>query len=728
MATLKFTIDSHLLQELGERLVGRPYIALAELVKNAYDADANHCEIAFVNEEIHVIDDGHGMTLAEFRDFWMRIGTTHKQKRQTSKDYGRTLTGSKGIGRLAVQFLGKKVEVVTTSRSGPQRCLRAVVDWDKAKEAGDLTKAEASYRVTDSNEVYAKGSARGTKIVLKSLNHAWSYDESDRNTPVSALAREVWMLRPPFYEAVKTSKGPDAFQIELRSADKTMEKAFRAELLSVLDVWDAKIHGEIRDGRRRKRCDLMVQFRDGDRYSEAVPLAVAEIDRCDFEIRIFKLYGKQPGGIRVEEARRYFKEFGGVHVYDGGFRLPYYGIDQDWLRIQSDHAHRRSVSSLLPSRLNVPLAMHDLPTIERIFGVVRINTARELRNSKRSTVKIGEILKINIGRDRLVDNSAYEELRRVVRWAIDYYATRYQLRQDREISRLRPKEAPETKLSRLQKTISEIGSAVPKRLREKLVAEVTDYCDVARRETAYVERQAALLAPLAAAGLATLAFSHERSRRLQRLERLVKRMSALSAADGNVAREIRTLSDSLRDWIKEDRESRGVFASLTTTEDRDEVKRFRATRAVRLVLMNTRMLLRGVETETTDIPDDLLLPLGTMAEWQALFQNVFVNASNAMWGFSSKRMRVSGGMLNNRRDYLRISDTGIGVDVPTATELFEPFVRRLEISDTRRAMGLGGTGLGLTIVRMICETRRCQYEFTTPECGFAATFQITWMR
>lgn len=37
----EFTVDAVLLKELGERLVGKPHIALAELVKNAYDADAD---------------------------------------------------------------------------------------------------------------------------------------------------------------------------------------------------------------------------------------------------------------------------------------------------------------------------------------------------------------------------------------------------------------------------------------------------------------------------------------------------------------------------------------------------------------------------------------------------------------------------------------------------------------------------------------------------------------
>ena len=64
MPELNFTVDAKLLQELGERLVGKPSVALAELVKNAYDADAHMVEIGFYPEESKIVvrDDGHGMT------------------------------------------------------------------------------------------------------------------------------------------------------------------------------------------------------------------------------------------------------------------------------------------------------------------------------------------------------------------------------------------------------------------------------------------------------------------------------------------------------------------------------------------------------------------------------------------------------------------------------------------------------------------------------------------
>jgi len=68
MAELTFTVDSALLSELGEKLVETAHIALVELVKNAYDADATEVTVKIIpredsGPEIQVIDNGQGMTL-----------------------------------------------------------------------------------------------------------------------------------------------------------------------------------------------------------------------------------------------------------------------------------------------------------------------------------------------------------------------------------------------------------------------------------------------------------------------------------------------------------------------------------------------------------------------------------------------------------------------------------------------------------------------------------------
>jgi hypothetical protein len=46
--TENFEVDSALLGEIGERLVTTPHVALSELVKNAYDADATEVFVAIM--------------------------------------------------------------------------------------------------------------------------------------------------------------------------------------------------------------------------------------------------------------------------------------------------------------------------------------------------------------------------------------------------------------------------------------------------------------------------------------------------------------------------------------------------------------------------------------------------------------------------------------------------------------------------------------------------------
>ena len=88
--TISFTIESRILRELGERLVKQPEVAIVELVKNAYDADAGECTISYEpRRSITVKDTGLGMTLDRFRNGWMRIGTSSKEAVQFSEKYWR---------------------------------------------------------------------------------------------------------------------------------------------------------------------------------------------------------------------------------------------------------------------------------------------------------------------------------------------------------------------------------------------------------------------------------------------------------------------------------------------------------------------------------------------------------------------------------------------------------------------------------------------------------------
>ena len=113
--------DSSLLFQLGEQLVAKPSIALAELVKNAYDADATKVTVTMekISKEggtILIEDDGHGMTLEEMQDSWMRIATSAKKRESLSRYYCRPMTGAKGIGRFASRRLGNSLTVQSVAQ------------------------------------------------------------------------------------------------------------------------------------------------------------------------------------------------------------------------------------------------------------------------------------------------------------------------------------------------------------------------------------------------------------------------------------------------------------------------------------------------------------------------------------------------------------------------------------------------------------------------------------
>ncbi|OJG00052.1 hypothetical protein AX760_25605 [Pararhizobium antarcticum] len=73
-----------------------------------------------------------------------------------------------------------------------------------------------------------------------------------------------------------------------------------------------------------------------------------------------------------------------------------------------------------------------------------------------------------------------------------------------------------------------------------------------------------------------------------------------------------------------------------------------------------------------------------------------------------------------------VQDTGSGIDLTEGEALFQPFQRRSTISAERREMGLGGTGLGLTIVRMVANNLNCSVAFVAPKPDYSTAFELSW--
>ena len=209
------------------------------------------------------------------------------------------------------------------------------------------------------------------------------------------------------------------------------------------------------------------------------------------------------------------------------------------------------------------------------------------------------------------------------------------------------------------------------------------------------------------------------------LEAATTDLRKLRIEDESAHRHLWDIANRIDAWIQRSRATRSLFLHLLDEENRELRARFLTRQLLRDVVDQMRVLLRGVEVDISNVDATLRLPHGGFAEWTAIFQNIFVNAVNAMLDSRHREIVISSHVHGKRQEIL-VQDTGMGVELNSADKLFEPFERRIEISKERRALGVGGTGLGLTIVRMIAENLGCNVGFVEPKEGFSTAFSLSW--
>jgi signal transduction histidine kinase len=738
---LPFTVASALLKELGERLVGKPHIALAELVKNSYDADARTVVISFHPGRIEVSDNGHGMSFNEFKNFWMRIGSPHKQSQRVSREFKRPMTGSKGVGRLAVQFLANKIELRTVSNHALKHELKATVNWDEASRAGELTRAEALYLRMPAETLFPDESSHGTKIVLNGLNQVWTAEDFKN------LGSEIWWLQPPFQPNPElSSERQKAFEVVFESPEEDAVAKFDLQMRAVQDLWHARLVGKLVNQKKTARgpeVHLSLEFSNGDKTSweysvkdllsltdsEGKALARKDwgIHNTTFEIRVFHLRYKQKFGIKVKQAQDYLNAHGGVHVYDAGFHLPYYGPDTDWLGTEKDHSHRLTKSQLLPEYIQeqVVRGMNFLPTMSRLLGVVHVDTASEREKVRGSGNKLSEALTIQVSRDRLVDNNAFRGLRDIVRTALDFYAFEEAKRAFKESEQTRKTEPLRHKFERVDQVLTHYKREIPEPVFEELRDEVRVAIDASDAETKEMAEQVGLLGSLATAGMSALAYEHEVVKQLQLLDEVTEELNTIHVPDNETRQHLKKIATNLSEWIERAHATRALFSSLMEEENRVVRTRLKARPVVEQVSSQMAILLRSVKVDSSGIDDTLRFPKGSFAELSAIFQNVLINAANAMLDSKTKLIAVKS-RTHGRSRSLLVQDTGTGVDLKSAEDLFRPFIRKSKISRERQQLGLGGAGLGLAIVKMIANNIHCKVAFVAPDANFRTAFQLSW--
>ena len=136
MKELSFKTNARHIGQLGRELVTDFVTALVELIKNAYDADAENAKISIQDTKnglgrIVVADCGAGMTAEDFEQEWMVIGTSNKLSSPYTPK-GRKKAGKKGIGRFSVERLAERVTIYSFPEQGYPFSVE--IDWNRYEE------------------------------------------------------------------------------------------------------------------------------------------------------------------------------------------------------------------------------------------------------------------------------------------------------------------------------------------------------------------------------------------------------------------------------------------------------------------------------------------------------------------------------------------------------------------------------------------------------------------
>lgn len=119
MKEYRLTVDPRILELLGPNLYTNIYYVLAELIANAYDADAKNVYIISNKDDIRVEDDGHGMSY-ESGDIERYLNVAAVSRLKESESLTRLGTrrkmGRKGVGKLAALSVSRDVDILTVAK------------------------------------------------------------------------------------------------------------------------------------------------------------------------------------------------------------------------------------------------------------------------------------------------------------------------------------------------------------------------------------------------------------------------------------------------------------------------------------------------------------------------------------------------------------------------------------------------------------------------------------
>ncbi len=458
MLQMPFKPRAQILLQLGEQLIKNENVAILELVKNAYDADAKKVVVnmqELENKEeayIEIYDDGCGMDINIIRDIWMEPGNSHKKEAVESKKsskLGRLPIGEKGIGRFGVHKLGKVIQLVSKMEDSKEVILN--IDWRIFEKAAYLS--DINIDIQERDAVIFTGNKTGTCIRISQLSAEWTRGMF-RN-----LHRSLTALNSPF-------ESDKSFKVDL----KTNKNEWLDGLLEFKDIKEYALfecdmelknnviskfeyhflpYDTMHDVKKRKvvfEQDVIMRKRvtkNGKKDFEDIKLSDFKIGDLKIKVFAFDRDSSILNKYISDKAafKSYLDENGGISVFRDGMRILDYGEPgNDWLGLDL-------------KRVNVP-AKNLSNNI--ILGAVYLS--RESSND----------LKEKANREGFIEDGAYHCFRDAVEFALGQFTAQRNI--DKESLRTSlsggAKEPVKEEISEIRKTIS--GAQIDKGIKEQL--------------------------------------------------------------------------------------------------------------------------------------------------------------------------------------------------------------------------------------------------------------------
>lgn len=386
-----FKPKAHILTLLGEELIKNPVMAIYELVKNSYDADANEVNVYFRdvdnidNAAIVIEDDGTGMTTEVVEDVWLEPGSDFRKpvvngERQIVKSplFNRIPMGEKGVGRFAVHKLSTKIllisrplileydednENIITQYLADYE-IELYINWKDFSQSKHLSDIPIKWKLRKDETTFRFKEKSGTYIHLSGLKETWTKGMARdlKGHTLSMLSPRVnensfkinlnfdnqWLSDFPAVDKIIGEAPFKLFAIVDENYNLTFEYKFSLENNKEIGIrkidagenpklYERNIKGEIKPY-IRKEFELKEYPKEViedllKTFDESLELPFGgfmfELNTFDLDSQSLKDYSVEP-----PLTRKILKDYSGIKVYKGDLRVFDYGEKgNDWLGI-----------------------------------------------------------------------------------------------------------------------------------------------------------------------------------------------------------------------------------------------------------------------------------------------------------------------------------------------------------------------------------------------------------